>query len=187
LAATTALYLWLQNRTLLVQIAALERAVPRETREAIRPPVLRLGMAVPDFTARDTEGKDVHVAARGSARTVLFILEPGCPRCEATLPKWTQIFDKLSSVGAKTQVVALSTGPTYETVEYARGHGIPFPVVPFPTDEIQRSYGVTEVPLTVVLSPAGKVEALWNKPLSAGEMGDVVEASCPECLRQSAR
>ncbi|HEX9945758.1 MAG TPA: hypothetical protein VGG03_27435 [Thermoanaerobaculia bacterium] len=32
-----------------------------------------------------------------------------------------------------------------------------------------------EVPLTVVLSPEGKVEALWNKPLSDGEAGDVVE------------
>jgi peroxiredoxin len=181
-AAATALYFWNRTRELEGQVAALEKAVPKEVREAIRPPVLRAGMALPGFTARDTEGREVHVAARGGGKSLLFIFEPGCPRCEANLPRWTEIFDKLGSLGAKTQVVALSTGPTYETVEYARSHGLPFPVVPFPTDEIQRSFGVVQVPLTVVLSAQGEVEAFWDKPLSEGEAGDVVETSCPECL-----
>ena len=51
LAGAAALYFWNQDRELEAQIAALESSVPRETREAIRPPVLRLGMTLPDFTS----------------------------------------------------------------------------------------------------------------------------------------
>jgi len=62
----------------------------------------------------------------------------------------------------------------------------PFAVAPFPSVEMQKRYGVTEVPLTVVVDAKGVVRAVWNKPLDEGEVADVVETACPECVKRAA-
>lgn len=184
-----AIALWRENQALRAQLSTPRAAEAAPTPLPPDQPavVFRIGNELPEFTARDTEGNELRVARRSGSKSLLFIFEPGCPRCAATLPGWIEIFDRLSASGAKIRVLGLSTGPSYETVEYARSNGIPFPVVPFPSDALRRRYGVVEVPLSVVVSAQGTVEAFWPKPLTSGETADIVELVCPECGIESAR
>lgn len=175
IAVAVALYLWREN-------AQLRRQV-REPAASSTPAVRRLqeGDRVPDFIARDTEGRQVHVSARGKGNTLLFIFSPTCDRCEAGIPAWAGVARKLEELGSSVQVIALSIADSYTTVQHARTVKLPFTTVPFPDVEMQKKYGATEVPLTVVVDAQGVVQAVWDKPLDEGEVGDLIETVCPEC------
>ena len=97
------------------------------------------------------------------------------------MPSWIKLAGKLKHLNASVQVIALSIADSYTTVQHARTAKMPFSVVPFPDVELQKRYGATEVPLTVVVDAQGIVLAVWDKPLDDGEVGDVIESVCPEC------
>ena len=101
------------------------------------------------------------------------------------MPAWIKLTDRLSQLKAPVHVVALSITDSYTTVEHARRIKAPFATVPFPDVELQKKYGAVEVPLTVVVDPRGIVQAVWNKPLDEGEVGDVLETVCPECPQRA--
>ncbi len=147
---------------------------------------MREGYELPEFTTRDTEGREARIAARGTGNTLLFIFSPGCDRCEAGMPAWIKVGKKLAELQSNAHVIALSTADSYTTVQYARRTKPPFAVAPFPSVEMQKQYGVTEVPLTVVVDAKGVVRAVWDKPLDEGEVADVVETVCPECVKRAA-
>jgi len=177
-----AVLLVLENRRLRERIALLEN---RSAPPAAPAQPLREGVRVPEFTARDTEGREVRVGRRGQGSVLLFIYDPGCERCEEGMPAWGRLHDKLALMRAPVTVQALSVSDSYITVQHARRMKLPFSIVPFPNGQMQRSYGVTEVPLTVALDAEGVVQAVWNKPLDDGEAGDVLETVCPECFGQA--
>ncbi len=175
-------YFWRQSVELRRRFeSAHGRAVP--TPESVRR--VREGDRLPEFVARDTEGREVRVVPRGGKRSLLFIYDPKCDRCEAGIPAWSKVSDKLKQLGADVEVVALSVADSDTTVQHARSAGLPFAAVPFPSIELQKKYGVTEVPLTVVVDPQGVVLGVWDKPLDEGEVGDVVEFVCPECIKRA--
>jgi peroxiredoxin len=144
------------------------------------------GIELPEFTARDTQGREARVAARGNGISLLFIFNPACDRCEAGMPAWIKVSKKLAELQSNAHVIALSTADSYTTVQFARRMKLPFAVAPFPSAEMQKRYGVIEVPLTVVVDAKGIVGAVWDKPLDEGEVADVVETACPECLKRAA-
>ena len=72
------------------------------------------------------------------------------------MPAWIKASKKLAELQSNARVIALSTGDSYTTVQYARRMKLPFAVAPFPSIEMQKQYGVTEVPLTVVVDAKGK-------------------------------
>ena len=178
-AAAVVLYFWRQN----TQLRRQAQASPTEK----APPVRRVseGDQLPDFIARDTEGREVRVLSRGAGSTLLFIYSPTCDRCEAGIPAWIKVANKLRLLKAPVQVIALSIADSYTTVQHARTVKLPFPAVPFPDVELQKKYGATEVPLTVVVDQQGVVQAVWDKPLDEGEIGDVIETVCPECPQRA--
>lgn len=176
-------YLWRQN----VELQRRSRMEGGHQKAAPLESITRLreGAALTRFTARDTEGRPVEVAARGAGNTLLFIYNPSCDRCEAGMPAWIKVNHKLAELKAPVRVIGLSTADSYTTVQHARRIKVPFAVVPFPTDELQKEYGVTEVPLTILLNEKGIVQAFWNKPLDEGEVADVVESACPDCFKSA--
>ena len=90
--------------------------------------------------------------------------------------------DKLKEMGAGVQVIALSVADSYTTVQHARQAHLPFAAVPFPSAELQQQYGAGRVPLTVAIDSQGVVQAVWDGPLDAGAIGDVVGTLHPEFL-----
>src|SRR6266545_1894466 len=180
LGGGVSLYLWRQNVDLRSQLEAArvqrsETGMPRRVRE---------GDQLPEFVALDTGGREVRVAARGE-KTLLFIYDPKCERCEAGMPAWLKVQEKLKQLGARVQIFALSVADSYTTVQHARRGQLPFSSVPFPSVDLQKKYGVTEVPLTVAIDPQGTVVGVWDKPLDQGEVGDVLEVVCPECIERA--
>ena len=182
-AAGAAVYFWRQNAELRNRLQASGPKPEEQSADVIR--LVREGDELPEFTASNIDGQPVQVATRGTGNTLLFIYSPSCDRCEAGIPGWVRVSKKLRELHATTRIFALSIEDSYTTVQHARKMKLPFVVVPFPSVELQKKYGVTEVPLTVLLDQQGKVQAVWNKPLDEGEVGDVIETVCPECLQRA--
>ena len=182
-AAGAAVYFWWQSAELRNRLQASGPKQEEQSADAIR--MVREGDELPEFTATNIDGQKVQVAARGAGNTLLFIYSPSCDRCEAGIPGWVKINKKLRELHSATRIFALSIEDSYTTVQHARKMKLPFVVVPFPSVELQKKYGVTEVPLTVLLDQQGKVQAVWDKPLDEGEVGDVIETVCPECLQRA--
>lgn len=180
-ACGAAIYFWRQN----VDLRNRERS-PGDPPTSANARLVREGNELPEFTARDTEGREAQIAARGGGNTLLLIFSPGCDRCEAGMPAWIKVSIKLAELQSHVPVTALSTADSYTTVQYARRMKPPFAVAPFPSVEMQKRYGVTEVPLTIVVDAKGIVRAVWDKPLDEGEVADVVETACPECVKRAA-
>ena len=183
IAAVGALvYLWRQNAEMRGRLQTSGLKQDEKSSDTIR--MVREGDELPEFTAMNTDGREVRVATRGAGNTLLFIYSPACDRCEAGIPSWIKVSNKLKDLHSSTQVLALSIADSYTTVQHARKMKMPFVIVPFPSVELQKKYGVTEVPLTVLVDQQGKVQAVWDKPLDEGEVGDVIETVCPECLQR---
>ena len=182
-AAGAAVYFWRQNAELRNRLQASGPKPGEQSADVVR--MVREGDELPEFTATNINGQPVQVAARGAGNTLLFIYSPSCDRCEASIPSWVKVSKKLSEFHSSTRIFALSIEDSYTTVQHARKMKLPFAVVPFPSVELQKKYGVTEVPLTVLLDQQGKVQAVWDKPLDEGEVGDVIETVCPECLERA--
>ncbi len=180
-ACGAAIYFWRQNANLRNR----ERSLGDPSTSA-HAQLVREGNELPEFTARDTEGREARIAVRGNGNSLLLIFSPGCDRCEAGMPAWIKVSKKLAELQSHVPVTALSTADSYTTVQYARRMTLPFAVAPFPSVEMQKRYGVTEVPLTVVVDAKGVVRAVWDKPLDEGEVADVVETACPECVKRAA-
>lgn len=182
-AAGTAVYFWRQNAELRSRLQAPGPKQEEQSADVVR--MVHEGDELPEFTASNIDGQSVQVAARGAGNTLLFIYSPSCDRCEADIPGWVRVSKKLREFRSTTRIFALSIEDSYTTVQHARKMKLPFVVVPFPSVELQKKYGVTEVPLTVLLDQQGKVQAVWDKPLDEGEVGDVIETVCPECLQRA--
>jgi peroxiredoxin len=181
LACGAAIYLWRQNAELRNRTQS-----PGDQSASTHAQSVREGYELPAFITRDTEGRESRIAVRGAGNTLLFIFSPACDRCEAGMPAWIKVGKKLAELQSNARVIALSTADSYTTVQYARRVKPPFAVAPFPSLEMQKQYGVTEVPLTVVVDAKGVVQAVWNKPLDEGEVADVIETACPECVKRAA-
>lgn len=178
--AALALVGWRRAALLRLEVASCEAAARPAGASELEP--LRLGKELPELTARSTEGEVIRVAARGRGPSLLLIYEPSCPRCEAALPTWIRLHDHLRSMGSEVSVIGLSIADSYTSVQHARERGMPFPVVPFPSRELVAAYGIRQVPVAAVIDNDGRVSALWEKALEAGEVGDAVELLCPQCL-----
>ncbi len=181
-AASAVVYFWRQNADLRDRLRVSDQKEKEKPADIVRR--LAEGDELPEFTAMNIDGREVRVTPRGAGNTLLFIYSPTCDRCEAGIPNWIKLSNKLKDLHSSTQIFALSIADSYTTVQHARKMQMPFLVVPFPGIELQKKYGVTEVPLTVVVDPQGKVQAVWDKPLDEGEVGDVIETVCPECLER---
>ncbi|HEX4954223.1 MAG TPA: redoxin domain-containing protein [Thermoanaerobaculia bacterium] len=143
---------------------------------------MAVGKQVPELTARSIEGEVVHVAERGRGPALLLIYDPSCSLCEAAMPTWIQLYQQLRAQGSEAPVIGLSVADSYSTVQHGRSHRLPFPVVPFPSRDLIEGYGIRQIPLAAVVGADGRVIALWDRPLEAGERGDALELLCPQCL-----
>lgn len=181
-AIGVAVYFWRQNVNLRDRLQATSPKPAEKPVDTVRR--LIEGDEVPEFTAMNVDGQPVKVATRGANSTLLFIYSPSCDRCEASIPGWIKVSNRLKELHSSTQIFALSIADSYTTVQHSRKMKLPFVVVPFPSLDLQKKYGVTEVPLTMLVDQQGKVQAIWDKPLDEGEVGDVIETVCPECLKR---
>ncbi len=155
---------------------AVQRARQPDPPPAPAPPVPAFAAGDPfpavPLVAADgsTVSSDALLGGRGG---VVLFLDPDCPACGEAVAVWQSWLDAGALDGLP--VVGVS-GDTPESVAaYRSAHGLDFPIHTDPGRVFATEHGVTMVPTTVLIDPAGTVRFAGFQPLAGVEPEEIVE------------
>jgi peroxiredoxin len=111
------------------------------------PPGLPLGTPAPDFTLRDQFGQDVSLSSFAGSKAVALVFFPWAFSnvCTNELTGIRNRLDEFLTFG--TEVLAVSTDPTYSLRVFADTDGLNFPLLSdfWPHGHVASAYGVFDV------------------------------------------
>jgi peroxiredoxin Q/BCP len=121
-----------------------------------------VGDPTPDFTLKDAEGREWHLADH-FGRTVVLLFYPGdeTPVCTKQLCSLRDNWEKYRATGAK--VVGISTDSEESHKKFAANHDLPLTLLSDPKGEVSRLFGAKSwlpgrsARAVVVIDPRGIV------------------------------
>lgn len=128
---------------------------------------LDAGVNAPNISLTNTQGQPFSLQqARGATPVVAAFFKVGCPTCQYAFPFFERIFNAYPR--EKVTFIGVSQDKKEDTEAFAKRFGVTFPVLLDDTKTYPASnaYGLTNVPSTFVISPAGKIELSsvgWDK------------------------
>ena len=129
----------------------------------------------PSVTVQNIDGItiDSSTVFRGNT-TVISLWSTTCVPCRIELPQLQEFVASHTEV----DVIAVNLGDVPDSVQkYAAEIGLTMPVIIDFEGRVSTALGITSVPSTLVLSPAGKVIGTHLGEITAGELALLVETS----------
>jgi cytochrome c biogenesis protein CcmG/thiol:disulfide interchange protein DsbE len=125
-----------------------------------------LGQRGPGFEAVSLDNQSLMIPSYGVAKvTVLDFWASWCGSCQVTMPALEQLYRDRRRNGL--MVVGLSVDDSPEqALDGAYRFGVTFPIVHDRGQELQSTFGVSQVPTTFVLDEAGRVRFVGSDPES---------------------
>ena len=130
-------------------------------------PALEAGANAPNISLTDIAGHKFSLDdSRASTPVVAAFFKVGCPTCQYAFPYFERIFKAYPK--DKVRFIGVSQDVKGDTEEFAKKFGVTFPLLLDDTSKYPASnaYGLTTVPSTFLVSPAGKLEFSsvgWDK------------------------
>jgi peroxiredoxin Q/BCP len=132
---------------------------------------VNVGDPTPDFTLKDSEGRDWHLADH-FGRTLVLLFYPGdeTPVCTKQLCSVRDNWGQYRATGAK--VVGISTDSAESHKKFAANHDLPLTLLSDPRGEVSRLFGARSwlpgrsARAVVVIDPRGIVRYRKVQPLS---------------------
>ena len=125
-----------------------------------------LGQPVPRFDAVSLDEQTVMVPAYGGAKaTVLDFWASWCGSCQVTMPSLERLYRDRRRDGLVVVGVSVDEQPE-QALDGAYRFGVSFPVVHDRGQELQSTFGVSQVPTTFVLDAMGRVRFVGSDPES---------------------
>ena len=116
---------------------------------------------------------DSSTVFRGNT-TVISLWSTTCVPCRVELPQ----LQEFAAAHAEIDVIAVNLGDVPDSVQkYAAEIGLTMPVIIDFEGRVSTALGITSVPSTLVLSPAGKVIGAHLREITAGELALLVDTS----------
>ena len=130
-----------------------------------------VGDSTPDFTLKDSEGRDWHLADH-FGRTIVLLFYPGdeTPVCTKQLCSVRDNWEAYRATGA--EVVGISTDSAESHKKFAENHELPLTLLSDPRGEVSRLYGAKSwlpnrsARAVVVIDSRGTVRYKKIQPLS---------------------
>jgi len=129
--------------------------------------MLKVGTIAPAFVAGSTTGAPVSLESlRGRLLVLYFFHRVFTPKCTVETKGFRDNYPDLTALGA--EVVGVSSDPFGKQCEFARAHGVSFPIISDADHAIQRAYDVRFAFLpfshrvTYVIEPRGTIAGVFN-------------------------
>jgi thioredoxin-dependent peroxiredoxin len=149
--------------------------------------MLKEGDTAPAFRLLADDGKEISLAdLRGKHVVLYFYPKASTPGCTTEATEFREIkpqFDKLNAV-----ILGCSADSVAALARFKARQNLNFPLLSDPNFEVIEAYGARRmkrflgksflgiVRSTVLVSPGGKVEKLWETVKAKGHAAEVVEA-----------
>jgi cytochrome oxidase Cu insertion factor (SCO1/SenC/PrrC family) len=121
----------------------------------------------------NAKGKKCSTAELAGKKIGIYFSASWCPPCRAFTPQLVAAYNQLQTEGKPFEVVLVSRDKDPSSMKaYMKSHDMPWLAVPFgdkPNEALMKKYGVTGIPMLVVVDSAGKT-------LSTKARGEVMTA-----------
>ena len=140
--------------------------------------------AAPDFSmtvwntptgeaAQGAQAQTIHLAALRGRVVVVNFWAPWCEPCTTEAPILAAAAKRFSRDNVAFMGVAFQTNQS-DSLAFVRKYGIPYAVGPAP-DGLDAKYGVTGLPYTFVISPAGTLEFTFVGAVHADTLAAAIQ------------
>ena len=124
-----------------------------------RSSALEVGEKAPDFSLRDTNGKQVSLSDFSGKVVILDFFASWCPPCRQEIPDFIALEKAYSDKGFSMVGVALVSAQ--DAKDFAGKYGINYPVL-IDDGKVSDAYGpIRSIPTTFVLDKSGKIAKLY--------------------------
>jgi len=110
----------------------------------------------PDFTLQTLDGQDLTLSQLRGKVVLLDFWATWCGPCRESIPHLVQLHKNYRERGFELLGMNVDKGDKEAVRRFVQSMDIPYPVVTTPEDVV-RSYGVTGIPVTVLLDKQGKI------------------------------
>ncbi|MGI8589095.1 MAG: peroxiredoxin family protein [Chloroflexia bacterium] len=114
---------------------------------------LRPGQEAPEFSAVDLSGAPISSADFHGLKAILFV-SPNCPSCTLTLYEMQALKYKASG-----NVLVVCRANRDECIRLAERHELDIPTVADEDERISRLFGVSSVPVAVLINDDGRIRS----------------------------
>ena len=151
--------------------------VSRETNADTGPTPLTtapyVGNLAPDFTLQTVDGRSVTLrdyTADGGTPVVLNFWATWCPPCRVEMPYFENVNDLYAGDVA---VLGLNQAESAAVIaDYARAHGLTYPLLVDDDMKVNNLYGVLNLPTTIFIDKNGVVREVLIGTISQGVLED---------------
>jgi peroxiredoxin Q/BCP len=132
--------------------------------------LLPLGSAAPDFAAKDSTGKTVHLSDYGGTpRVVYFYPKDETPGCTKEACAFRDAYEQFKTKNVIVFGVSRDTEASHD--EFRTAHSLPFPLAADPDGAVQKAYGVPGIAthpgiaarVSFLVGRDGKIEHVFEK------------------------
>jgi peroxiredoxin len=128
---------------------------------------VEVGMAAPEFALESTDGKIFTLSQLRGVPVILTFWSTDCEDCIGELA------DKTSFAKAHPEIemlgVAIDSGSLDDLADARHEHGISFPVLES-NSNVQTAYGITELPVTLLIDDQGRIQQIEEGPISRARL-----------------
>ncbi|HWB19017.1 MAG TPA: redoxin family protein, partial [Phycisphaerales bacterium] len=157
------------------------------TMDDLKPSLIREGDEAPDFTLKTVDGQTVMLSSLRGSVVVLDFWATWCKPCQTSLPMLKSFSTWAESSGQPVKVYAVNVWERIQdpetrvrtVTEFWKQSGNTVPMLIDVDDSVPPQYGFDRVPSTIVISPFGKISALYIGTLR----DDYIEALKADCNR----
>ena len=121
---------------------------------------LMKGQLAPDFTLKDLNGKEFSLASfRNNSAVCLVFWATWCPYCLQEIPKLKNFHSKYSEKGLKVLSIDIAANdPIKRVMAFQKKYGLPYPILYDKDNVVSRLYGVTGIPVSIVIDRKGIIQ-----------------------------
>ena len=129
----------------------------------------------PSVTVQDIDGVNINSSVVfNNNTTVIALWSTTCIPCRVELPQ----LQEFAATHPEIDVIAVNLGDVPKSVkQYVQELGLTMPVIIDFEGRVSTALGITSLPSTLVLSPAGKVVTTHLGEINAAELALLVETS----------
>jgi len=108
-----------------------------------------------EFTLRDLDGNDVRLSDFQGKVVMLDFWATWCPPCVTAIPELVALHEKYNAKGFEVIGISMDHSVS-DTKEFVSEHHVPYTIL-MSSDEVEKQYGVTTIPVTFLIDKTGKV------------------------------
>jgi thiol-disulfide isomerase/thioredoxin len=113
-------------------------------------------VSAPDFTLQTLDGREVNLSRLKGKVVLLDFWATWCSPCRQSIPHLVHLYKTYQKNGLEVIGMNVDRGDRDTVRHFVKSMDIPYPIAITPQD-VERSYGVTGLPITILIDKEGKI------------------------------